>query len=51
MCDKAVNSCFLVFDSVSDQYKTQEVYDRVVFEDLVLIVYCPNRYKHQRMCD
>ena len=34
MCDKAVNSCFLVFDSVSDQYKTQEVYDRVVVDIL-----------------
>ena len=29
MCDKAVNRCFFVFDSISDQYKTQEMCDRV----------------------
>ena len=25
MCDKAVNKCFFVFDSIPDQYKTQEM--------------------------
>ena len=25
MCDKAVNKCFFVFDSISNQYKTQEM--------------------------
>ena len=25
--------------------------DRVVAEDHVLIVYCPDKYKTQRMCD
>ena len=25
MCDKAVNSCFFIFDSISNQYKTQEM--------------------------
>ena len=29
MCDKSVNRCFFVFDSILEQYKTQEVCDRV----------------------
>ena len=51
MCDKTVNRCLLVFDSISDQYKTQEMWEGVVSEDAFLIVYCPNKYKAQRMCD
>ena len=42
---------FFVFDSIPDQYKTQEMCDRVVSEDPFLIVYCPDKYKTQRMCD
>ena len=30
MCNKAFDSCPFVFDSVSDQYMTQEMYDKVV---------------------
>ena len=41
----------VVFDSIPDQYKTQEMCDRVVSEDPFLIVYCPDRYKTYRMCD
>ena len=33
MCDKTVNSCFFVFDSVPDLYKKQEMCDRVVSLD------------------
>ena len=29
MCDKAVNKCVFVFDSVPDQYKPQEMWDTV----------------------
>ena len=29
MWDKSVNRCFFVFDSILEQYKTQEVCDRV----------------------
>ena len=25
--------------------------DRVIFEDLFMLIYCPNRYKTQKMCD
>ena len=31
MCDKAVNRCFCVFDSIPDWYKSQKLCDRVVF--------------------
>ena len=37
-----------VFDYIPDwyktQYKTQDMCDRVVSEDLYLIVYCPDKY-------
>ena len=42
---------FFVFNSIPDQYKTQEMCDRVVSEDRFLIVYCPNQHKTQKMCD
>ena len=51
MCDKVIDRCFLVFDSILDQCKTQVIRDRVVSEDPFLIVYCRDRYKTQRMCD
>ena len=47
-CDKVVNRCFFVFHSILDWY---EMYDSVVSEDPFLIVYCPHKYKTQRMCD
>ena len=40
-----------MFDSIPDQYETQEMCDTVVSEDLSLIVYCPDKYKPQRICD
>ena len=42
---------FLVPDFVSSQSKSQEMFLRVVSEDPFLIVYYPDRYKTQRMCD
>ena len=36
---------FLVFDSIPDWYKTQEMCDRVVSENYFLILYCPDKYK------
>ena len=44
MFDEAVNRCFFVFDSILNQYKSQEMCDRVVSKDSVLIVYCPAKY-------
>ena len=42
---------FFVFDSIPNQYETQEICDRVVSEDPFLVVYCSDKYKTQRMCD
>ena len=42
---------FFVFDFIPYLYKTQEMRDRVVSKDPFLIVYCPNRYITQRMCE
>ena len=42
---------FFVFDSIPDQYKTEEMFDRIVFEDPFLIAYCPDKYITQKMCD
>ena len=39
MCNKAVNRCFFVFDSIPDQDKIQEVCDRIVSEDSLFIAY------------
>ena len=51
MCDKAVNRCFLVSDSIPNQYKTHEMCDRVVSEDAFLIVYWLDKNKTQRLYD
>ena len=40
MCDEAVDTCPFVFDSVPDQYKTQDV-----SQDSFLLKYCLDRYK------
>ena len=42
---------FFVFFSIPDQYKTQEVCDKVVSEYTFLTVYCPDKYKTQRRSD
>ena len=40
---------FFVFDSVPDQYKTQEMCDKVVSEDPLMLKYDINRYKVHEM--
>ena len=39
------------FDSITSRYKTQEMHDISVSGDPVLIAYCSDKYKTQRMCD
>ena len=51
MCDKEINRCIFVFYAIPNQYKTQEMNDRVFSEDPFLIEYCPDKYKTQRVCD
>ena len=48
---KQLIGVFLVFGSVPDWYKTQEVCGRVASEYPCLIAYCLDKYKIQRMCD
>ena len=45
MCNKIVNGYFFVFGFIPNRYKTQEMCDRVVSEDPLLKVYCPDKYK------
>ena len=40
MCDKVVNTCFWIY-----LYKTQDMCDRVVSEDLFMLMHYPHRYK------
>ena len=49
MHDKAVNTCCIVFYSVPNRYKTQEMCDRVVSKDPLMLIYSPNRYKSQKI--
>ena len=51
MCSKTGNKYLFVFDSIPDQYKTQEMRTSVVSQDPFLIVYCPSKYITQNMCD
>ena len=49
MCDKAVDKCPFVFDSVPDQYKTQEMCNKNLSEDPLKLKYCHDRYKTQEV--
>ena len=40
--DRAVNTCSFVFDSVSDQYKTQEMCAKAVYNYTSTIKYVPD---------
>ena len=42
---------FFVFDPISDQYKTEKICAIVVYLYPFLIVYCPDQFKTQRMCE
>ena len=41
---EAADTCPVVFDSVPDQYKAQDMCDKVVSEDLFMLKYCLDRY-------
>ena len=51
MCDKAVDTCPFVFDSVPDRYKTQEMHDTVVSKEPFVLKCCNDNYKIQEMRD
>ena len=41
---------FFMFDSIPDQYKTQEICDIAVYLNPFLLINCPDNYTVQRMC-
>ena len=51
MCDKAVDSCPFVFDSIPDWCTTQKICDKAFSEDSFMLKYCLDRYKTQEICD
>ena len=51
MCDKAVDNCPFEFISIPDQYKTQEMYNKVVLEEPFMLKYCVDWYKTQEISD
>ena len=40
-----------MFDSVPDQYKIQEMCDKIVSDHPFKLKYCHDRYKTQEMCN
>ena len=36
---------------ILDQYKTQEMCDRIIYDDLFSLRYVPDQYKIPEMCD
>ena len=51
MCVKAVDTCPFVFESVPDQYKTQEVFNKAVSVYPFMLKYYLDRYKTQKVYD
>ena len=51
MRDKAVDNCPFIFDSVPDQYITQEMCEKVVSKKSLILRYGSHKYKSQKMCD
>ena len=37
-----VDTCLLGFDSVLDWYELQQMWDKVIFENLFMLIYCPD---------
>ena len=49
--DKAVNRCFFVFDYITNQYKTQDLFNSMIYEDPFSIRYIPDQHKTQQIFD
>ena len=47
---KAVNTYSFVYDSVPDRYRAQEMYDKVVSENIFMLKCCNDRFKTQEIC-
>ena len=46
-CNKAVDTCPCAIQFVLECYKTQEMCDKVVFQELFMLQYCLDWYKTQ----
>ena len=42
---------FFVFNSGPDWCKTEEMCDKVIYEEPFMLIYCPDRYKPHKMHD
>ena len=51
MCVKAGYTCPFIFDSVPDQYKTQEVCNKAASHDPFMLKSYLDRYNSQKVCD
>ena len=52
MCDKAVDTCLIMFGFVPERGKNQEMCDKVVFSKKPFILkYSLNRNQIQKVCD
>ena len=51
MCKNEVKKFTFVIVYVSNQFKTQEIYDKINLENGGMSRFIPNCYKNQRMCD
>ena len=51
MLDKAFNKYFLAFFYIPDQYKTQEMYRKIISDNPFSMRYVPDQCKTQQMCD
>ena len=48
-CDKAVDTCPFIFDSVPDQFITQELREKVVSKKSLILKYGSDKYKSKKM--
>ena len=51
MCTNAVKKFPFVIRYVPDQYKTQEMCDKVIIENYRTLKYVPDYYNNQNVCD
>ena len=49
ICVEAVDTCFLVFDSVSDQWKTRKMSDKLVSNNPFMLKCCLDIYQTQEI--
>ena len=42
---------FFVFNSGPDWCKTEEMCDKVIYEEPFMLIYCPDRYEPHKMHD